>query len=227
MSRGPVIAAAVGAALLGAIGVFLVLPDTGPDLEQMGAEHDKKGRKARRAERARPEAPEAPARVQARGDKAERPNRAELRRRLQASPKVAARVEQLRELRALEGEEKAGARGGMRAERLESNEQRVRKAAESVGWDEGTTAQVIEMVEASHAEVSDIMAAVDLGDKTWEEARPEMREVREAQANELREMLGDDGYRAFTDAMAPSFSQARGRQGVGPRPAIRPGLRPR
>jgi hypothetical protein len=217
MSRTTVIAAAVGAALLAGAGALLVLPDTGPDLEEVASKP--KARKKAKAERraGKAKGPEVAAAPKAKSPDRLARRRVEARRRLALSrPEGKAHIEQIRELRTLEGDERVEKREGMRADKLASNEERVRKAGEKMGWDEDTHAEVLEVVTVAHDDITAVMAQVDRGELTWEEARPAMHEAREEQAMALREVLGDAGYRDFTEAMAPNVS-ARSRLGPGMR----------
>jgi len=207
MPRNAVIISAVFAAALGAAAVLLVLPDTGPEIVEPAArKHAKKRAPQARAEARKGKRLEArPEGRKKKGDKglraAARSEKGKVKRpgaRKPLSPKLRDRIAQVRELRAADGDERVEMRGELRNERFERTEERMVDVADRLGWEEGTTAQVIDIMRTSHDDVSQIMEQVDRGESTWEEARPAMREAREAQAESIRQTLGDEGYEQFT-----------------------------
>jgi len=240
MSRTTVIVSAVFAAALGAAGMLLFLPGTGtgPEIDE-SPPADVRAKKAKKP-RLRAEARKAPPRprLAARASQTERDPRARrehLRRRLEAGPQGRRRLEEVRELRSLEGDDRAAKRDELRASRFERTEARINDIAETLAWDEPTTAEVIDRMREGHDGITAIMESVDRGEKTWNEARAEMRDARAEQADAVREILGDDGYDEFAGTMAarsmrermPSpeavpGAQLRARRGGLPPGAIRP-----
>lgn len=223
MSRGAIMAAVLGAAVLGGVGLMLVAPDTGPDIEEMQKKGDRKARRAAKAPRAEAPAAAGPEAAAKRGPRGER--RRDLPPGLRRSgPASEVRLQALRERRELQDDPSGEKRAEQREQRLVDQTARARSAAEALGLDAETTAQVLDLHEGSFSEISEIMASVDRGEMSWEEAKPAMRDVREDQAEQMRGLLGDQGYDEFVARAAPTRAQVGanlGRLGGGLRPPTR------
>jgi len=202
MNRTAVVISAVFAAALGAAAVLLVLPDTGPDID---VQHERARPAKKKKKREAKSHPDLQARIEQahrpRADKEPKRRREALRGRLENNPRAKKRLDQIRDLRSVDGEERAEKREELRSGRFARTEERLRGVGERLAWDDATTDEVVDLMRTSHDEVSAIMESVDRGEQSWEEARPAMRDAREAQADAIRDVLGDEGYDEFTGAM--------------------------
>lgn len=104
-------------------------------------------------------------------------------------------------LRELEPEERKELRDLVREEQWAETETRLYGYAEKVGWDPALTDEVRTILEETTNGVSKRLRKVDAGKATWEELKPELREFRMEQAEQLRETLGDDGFLKFAEGM--------------------------
>jgi hypothetical protein len=177
MKRLALVAAVIGAAGVFTAGVWLVWPAERPEVAVL--ERPEGRTKQARTARHVKKVPAAPRR------------RPEPRER----PPVKEKDPQL------PPDDRAEARQEFREERIQDLNDRLDAFADEAGWNEDDTDDVRVVLVETADHITNRLAAVDRGELTWDEARRELREYRLQQAGTVRELLGDEEFGPFVDAM--------------------------
>lgn len=192
-NRAWIAAAAAGA--LGVAAVWLAMPSTEPDPDEVVPVRAEPAPTQRRIPPPSASSLEAevppPAKARKGKGKGKGKNKA----------KGKARDERPARDPALEPDDRAALRDELREERIGSLADRLDVYASEAGWDPEVADRVAEIMFNTTDKISRNLARVDRGDAEWGDIRHELRDYRIDQAKRVRNLLGDEEFDRFVDGM--------------------------
>ncbi len=97
--------------------------------------------------------------------------------------------------------ERASARAETRSAALDGLLLRVEDYGVEEDWSDAQIDAAADILVESSESVSLLLEAVDRGEFTWEEVRGDVRDLRFEQAERMEALLGQEGFRSFSEAL--------------------------